>query len=79
MSDLTNINLFNARIVWGLYCKYGLGKYDNWLTMKKDKINRDDVVNSLHFDEIKIMAENRIKYHKSKIDEIESMIKECYE
>jgi hypothetical protein len=65
-----------AKIVFGLYREYGLGRFANLLTMKQDSIERVEVVKSLRFPETRKSAEKLIEFYKFKIDELESMLAE---
>lgn len=65
-----------ANTVFSLYREYGLGQFDNWLTMKQDSIQRVEVVECLRFPETRKSAEKLIEYYKFKIDELESMLAE---
>lgn len=65
-----------AKVVFGLYCEHGLGKFANWLTMKQDSIQREEVVQSLMYPETRKAAQKLLEYYKFKIGELESMLAE---
>jgi hypothetical protein len=65
-----------AKTVFALYREYGLGQFANWLTMKNDSIQRQEVVESLQFPEVRKSAEELIEFYRFKIDELKSMLAE---
>lgn len=66
----------SAKSIWHLYCEYGLGRFANWLSMKYDNIDRQEVVQSLRFPETRKAAEKLVEHYRFKIEEIESMLAE---
>lgn len=65
-----------ARSVFSMYREHGLGQFSNWLTLKKDNVHREEVVESLRFPETRRLAEKLVEFYKLKIDELESMLEE---
>jgi hypothetical protein len=66
-----------ASLIWALYFKYGLGEFTNWLSMKKDRIERDKVVAALRFQLARKAAVNTIKNYRERINEIEELLAEA--
>ena len=66
----------SAKTVWHLYREYGLGKFANWLSMKTDSIEREEVLRALRFPETRKAAKKRVEYYKTKLEELESMLSE---
>lgn len=65
-----------AKTVFALYREHGLGKFANWLTMKKDSVERIEVVEAMRFPETRNAAEKLVEFYQFKIDEIKSMMGE---
>ena len=63
-----------AKTIWVLYLRHGLGEYNNWLTMKKDHLERAEVVAGLRFPHTRQAAENTIRGYRQKITEIEQLL-----
>ena len=66
-----------AKVKWSLFLKYGLEPFDNWLTLKRDKLKREDVVKALQFDSVRVFARNTITEYHRRIELIESLLAEC--
>lgn len=71
-----DISALSAKAVWSLYREHGLGRFANWLSMKYDNIDRQEVVQALRFPETRKAAENLIAHYRVKIQEIESILAE---
>lgn len=67
-----------AKVKWSLFLKYGLESFDNWLTLKRDKLKREDVVKALQFDSVRAFARNTVNDYRRKIELIESLLAECW-
>jgi hypothetical protein len=65
-----------AKVKWSLYLQYGLKPFDNWLSLKRDQLKRDDIVAALDYETVKQYAKNTIEECRSRIAEIESMLAE---
>jgi hypothetical protein len=72
-----NIDVQHARIIWSLYQKHGVGEYNNWLTLRKDRLPRESVVEALTFDVVAMQARAAVESHKASIVEIESLLAEA--
>jgi hypothetical protein len=65
-----------AKVKWSLYLQYGLKPFDNWLSLKRDQLKRDDIVAALDYKTVKQYAKNTIEECRSRIIEIEAMLAE---
>jgi hypothetical protein len=65
-----------AGVVFALYREHGLGQFNNWYTLKKDSIERSEVLDAIRFPEVRKSAENLVASYKAKIEEIEGMLTE---
>jgi hypothetical protein len=65
-----------AKVKWSLYLQHGLKPFDNWLSLKRDQLKRDDIVAALDYEIVKQYAKNTIEECRSRIAEIESMLAE---
>ena len=66
-----------AKVKWSLFIRYGLEPFDNWLTLKRDKLSREDVVKALQFNSVRGFARNTIEDHRRKIELIEALLVEA--
>lgn len=66
-----------ARATWGLYTRYGLELYNNYLANRKDQLARERVVEALKFTTVQEYAKSAIETHRRKADEIEAMLIEA--
>lgn len=66
-----------AGVKYQLYQKYGLDLFDNWLLMRRDKIERSEVVESLTYPAVREMAESDIQNMRDKIEEIQTLMAEA--
>ncbi len=66
-----------AGVKYQLYQKYGLDLFDNWLLMRRDKLERSEVVESLTYHTVREMAENDIQNMRNKIEEIQKLMAEA--
>jgi len=66
----------SAKVKWSLYLQYGLKPFDNWLSLKRDQLKRDDIVAALDYETVKQYAKNTIEECRNRIIEIEAMLAE---
>jgi len=66
-----------ARAHFQLYVANGLIQFGNWLTMKYDKLDRKEVVESLRYESVMEMAESRLRYLEGRIVELCELIHEA--
>lgn len=65
-----------AKVKWSLFLRYGLEPFDNWMTLRRDKLERADVVKALQFETVRKYARNTIKDSRAKIELIEALLVE---
>jgi len=69
-------DLFFAKVKWRLYLDHGLGTFNNWLTLKKDRLEREEVVKALRHPEIQEFAKVEISVCEARIQEIKDLLTE---
>lgn len=79
ISERKNMDKNHALTIWKVYSLHGLEEFNNWLTLKRDRLKREEVVEALTYKEVLNNAHETIKVYKDKIAEIEQLIKENQE
>jgi hypothetical protein len=72
-----NLNEHFARAHFQLYVAHGLGQFGNWLTMKYDQLDRNEVIQALQYESVREMALSRLTYLDSQIKELRQLMREA--
>ena len=68
-----------SHVRYALYLDYGIGAFKNWLSMRDDKLSREDVVKALRVQAVRKLAVADVARLRKKADELEDMLKEASE
>lgn len=65
-----------ASVKYQLYRKHGLELFNNWLLMRRDKLERSEVVESLTYPGVRELAKHDIDDMLNKIEELKILLVE---
>jgi hypothetical protein len=72
-----NRDEYFARAHFQLYAAHGLGKFGNWLTMKYDQLDRNEVIQALQYESVREMAISRLSHLNNQIIELRQLMREA--
>lgn len=71
------VQSLERRTVWSHYCRYGIGDYDNWLSMVREHFPKERVIKVLRHPETRAWAEARIQKLEKQVSELRQLMVEA--
>ena len=68
---------FAAIATFRMYMQFGLGRFDNWLSMRRDDISRERVVQALRYPHVLEYAKEILAQRMRCFDELSQLIREA--
>lgn len=65
-----------ARVKFQLYAIHGIGEFNNWLDMRQNRIERQEVLDSLAFPSVRKLAMQRLARLRCQVAELDGLLVE---